>query len=58
MTTLKTIQIGDSIHSNWFGNGTVSDLNASGHGKIKFGSFLVTFMQFETFYENGWRLSI
>ena len=58
MNTFKTIQIGDTIHSDWFGDGTVSDLNASGLGKIIFGSFLVSFMQFETFYDQGWRLSI
>jgi hypothetical protein len=58
MTPIKTIQIGDTIHSNWFGDGAIIDLDASGFGKIKFGSILVTFTQFEIFYDHGWRLSI
>jgi len=58
MKTYKTISIGDSVHSDWYGEGTVLGLNEFGNGTIKFGSYIVTFMEFETFYNDGWMLSV
>jgi hypothetical protein len=58
MTAFSTIKVGDAIHSDWYGNGTVLDLNQTGNGKIKFGSHIIIFMVFEVFYDNGWMLSV
>lgn len=58
MTDFKTIKVGDAVHSDWFGKGTVLDLDESGQGKIKFGSYIISFMEFEAFYDNGWMLSV
>jgi hypothetical protein len=58
MRTYDKIQIGDVIHSNWYGDGTVADLNETGTGQIKFGRFFVMFREFEIFYANGWMLSV
>ena len=41
MRTYEKIQLVDTIHSNWYGDGTVLDLDETGAGKIKFGRFFV-----------------